>query len=436
MIRLNNQIKLKNITKVLGSRTFASSSSDFSSLIANSKNGIKVAALDSKKDGLMGSVSIVINAGSRFESLDNIGASHYLKAFGFRNSAKSTSFRKVREAELQGAILSSSVGRENVVYSVECFKQDIPYFLTNLSEMVTSTLYNPWEFDEINGLVHLESSIANANPQTFLTEKLHQAGFRSGLGNSIYASFPNQIEGSETVKAFSDSRIGSNTVAVVGTGIDSSELVKLVDSSVLSKLAAVNVSSSSPSKFHSGTESHTNVSGSVAHYALAFQASDPTTAALLSECLGTQSHLKWGNGTSPLSAIALKHGAQVNAFSSSYSDASIVGVMVSSSANNISEVVRLVAQAIKDMANGKISEATFGRALSSAKMRSHIATETQAGQRNALTNTVFGNSTISAQQLESASLQSALSAASTAFSVKPTVASLGSSMVIPYLDTL
>ncbi|KAJ1957993.1 ubiquinol-cytochrome c reductase core subunit 1 [Linderina pennispora] len=107
----------KAITKLaapIASRTYAS--------VASASNGIKVASVADASESPMASISLVINAGSRFETAENSGVAHYLKAFGFRNTQSRTSFRTVREAELNGASLTAEATRENIIYTVECFK--------------------------------------------------------------------------------------------------------------------------------------------------------------------------------------------------------------------------------------------------------------------------------------------------------------------------
>ncbi|OMH79295.1 Cytochrome b-c1 complex subunit 2, mitochondrial [Zancudomyces culisetae] len=113
----------RNTVKIGSSvRKYATTSG---SVVSKLSNGIKVAAADLNKEGSMGSISIVVKAGSRFEDANSAGAAHFFKAFGFRDSEKRTSFRKVREAELQGANLSAQVTRENVIFTVECLKVDM-----------------------------------------------------------------------------------------------------------------------------------------------------------------------------------------------------------------------------------------------------------------------------------------------------------------------
>ncbi|PVU86234.1 hypothetical protein BB561_006778 [Smittium simulii] len=414
-------------------RGFVSAASP-SSAFTTTKNGVRVAAIPDSVANQLASVSVVLNNGSRFETATSAGAAHYLKDFAFRNSKKRTAFRKIREAELQGAMLSSEVTRENIIYTIECLKQDVPYFLDQLAEMTTSTLFNEWEFDEIQGHVQLEADIARANPHTLVLENLHKAAFRSGLGNSLFASHTSPISSSSEVEEYFNARFGSNSVAVIGTGISSSDLASLVEQTQLSSLSNnAAVSQLSKSKFYQGAEIHVDASAEHTHYAIAFQAPNPSTASLLAEYLGTNSHVKWCNGISPLGSLSTKLNANISAFSQSYSDVSFVGVNVVASSENIASAVSATINQIKSSTNAsQLNAAAFERASSSSAMKAAIASETISGQRSTLSNAIFS----SEHKSDAVDANIFASAAASVFAQKPTVASVGNTLSVPYLDTL
>ncbi|OLY78719.1 Cytochrome b-c1 complex subunit 2, mitochondrial [Smittium mucronatum] len=426
-------LRLSSLKQSLKTRSFSSAAA------GGLKNNVKVVGLESQKPYELGSVSVVLNMGSRFEKPDQAGVAHYLKAFGFRNSKEKTGFRKVREAELQGAMLTSELTRENVIYTVECFKQDIPYFFEMINEMTTKTLFNSWEFEQVNSTVLLESSIAASNPLTVLSEQLHHAIYRTGLGNSLYASPSNSINSSEIVKNYLASRFTAENVAILGSGISTEQLSALVSSSDLSALPKGSSEAPAKSKFHAGSEIHTGSISEFSHYALAFEAPDAATARLLAEFLGSSSgHIKYSSGISPLSKVASEFpGSSVSSFTNSYSDSSIVGILVSSPSAQLRSVLDATVKQVRALADSQISPESFGRAVSCARMYylNNIA-ESASGTRAALASTAFSSPCTFSQQLDSASLPTLQAAVKSTFSSKPAAASVGNSMLTPYLDTI
>ncbi|PVV03963.1 hypothetical protein BB560_001539 [Smittium megazygosporum] len=414
----------------------SASTSGFST--ATTSNGIKVLsseALGSPASSQLASISVVLNNGSRFETPDSVGGAHFLKAFAFRNSEKSTGFRKVREAELQGAMVQSWLTREDVVYSIKCFKQDVPYFFERLAEASSNPLFNHWEFNEVSNLVKLESAFASSDPSTVVREKLFKAAYRAGLGNSIYASSSSPISSSSDVQSFFNARFSSDAIAVVGTGVSSAELLELVQKSPLANVKTVSLPSAPKSVFYSGSEIHTDSSSELSHYTLAYEVPDSGTGALLSHFLGTNPNVKWGSGLSPLGLLSVQHGFSAHAFSDSFSDSSIVGVHIVSEGSKLKSAVKLVSDTIKSFSSpNAITEDAFGRAIANASMTSACASESQGGILNSLVSSAFGAPTTS--DFSSASASSLSTAAASVFSKKPAAASLGNSLQVPYLDSL
>ncbi|KAJ2118567.1 ubiquinol-cytochrome c reductase core subunit 1, partial [Coemansia sp. RSA 921] len=123
--------------------------------VTSTANGIRVAATGG--DSGLATVSLVINAGSRHETVETAGAAHYLKAFGFRNTQGRTSFRTIREAELNGAQLTAEATRENITYRVQCFSDAVPYFVDVLGDIAAETRFAEHEFRDVERVVEFEA---------------------------------------------------------------------------------------------------------------------------------------------------------------------------------------------------------------------------------------------------------------------------------------
>ncbi|KAJ1945294.1 ubiquinol-cytochrome c reductase core subunit 1 [Linderina macrospora] len=422
----------KAITKLaapIASRTYAS--------VASASNGIKVASVADASESPLASISLVINAGSRFETAENSGVAHYLKAFGFRNTQSRTSFRTVREAELNGASLTAEATRENIIYTVECFKEAIPYFADVLGDIATATKYTEHEFRDIAKLVAFESLSARSSPATRLVEGVHQAAFRNGLGNSLYALESSPVASGDAVRQYAEAALTAGRVAIVGTGIDSAALAAIVSES---KLAAIPASSASTlstpaSKFNGGVQQIYDSASSVSHYALAFEgAQDASTTRVLANLLSGERRLKWNTGVSPLAKLAAEEGFGLQSFQSSYSDASLVGVVVSAPNAKIQEAVEKVARTIQTQIASPSAE-TVQRAVAAAKVDVSEALATRAGKRAALAQAAFGRAAEATESVDAAAAQAA-SAAAKAFKSKPVGAAVGLSQATPYVDTL
>ncbi|KAJ2394164.1 ubiquinol-cytochrome c reductase core subunit 1 [Coemansia sp. RSA 2559] len=423
-------LRVKSVAKV-ARRTYASVAS---APVVSTSNGIKVAAIEGDAEWQVASLSLVINGGSRFETPDNAGAAHYLKAFGFRNTQGRTSFRTVREAELNGATLTAEATRENITYTVQCFKNAVPYFVDVLADIASTTKYTEHEFRDISKAVAFESLSARTNPVSRLVDGIHQAAFRNGLGNSLYALPSSPVASGDAVRQYAQAAFASDRVAIVGTGIGAQQLADLVSQSSLSALEAQPKSlTTSASKFVGGTQQVYESASPVSHYALAFSA-EPAMAPVLASLLGAQKRMKWSIGVSPLAKLAASGGFEAEAFSFAYSDAGVVGVLVSAPTAQIKSAVEKVAAVIqKDIATA--GDEAVQRAIAAAKLDIAESLATLKGTQVALGHIALGQSAATLESVEMAA--SKLSKAAPAvFKSKPVAASVGLSQTTAYVDTL
>lgn len=83
-------------------------------------DSIPVAAND---DGApTSSITVAVRAGARYETSPGVASA--LKHFTFKSTAKRSALRVVRESELYGGLLSSSLTKENLLLTAEFLRGD------------------------------------------------------------------------------------------------------------------------------------------------------------------------------------------------------------------------------------------------------------------------------------------------------------------------
>ncbi|KAF9317137.1 ubiquinol-cytochrome c reductase core subunit 1, partial [Podila horticola] len=340
----------------------------YATAVTKTSNGVKIAALDESSP--TASVSLVINAGSRFEPKDKAGIAHFVKNYGFKNNGKRSAFRIARETELVGGVLSSNLGRETISFTAECLKEDVPYFVEVFGDLVAQTKFTEHELHSVATEVAAECHLAESTPEIAVIDALHNAAFRNGLGNSVYAASYSDIS-TEDLKKFASENFVANKVALVATGVSEAELKSLADSA-FSHVAAGSAAKAEGAKYYGG-DVRVAHSSSVGHVAVAFQGAaagtpDFYTAQVLRSLLGGDRFVKWStSGVSPLSAAAGKigHGAQISAFNYGYSDAGLFGVYAQASNKDITEAAKVAVASLKAAAKS-VSADEFKRALAQA----------------------------------------------------------------------
>ncbi|EAU87908.1 ubiquinol-cytochrome C reductase complex core protein 2 [Coprinopsis cinerea okayama7 len=397
-------------------------------------NGVKVAAVDNGTP--TSSLTVLVKAGSRYESKQ--GVANALKNFAFKSTSKRSALGTVRESDLYGGVLTSSLGREHLALTAEFLRGDEAFFLDVLTSYITSAKFTRHEFQEyVAPLIESDTAAANANPAIRAIELAHAVAFRNGLGSSLYApSHPDLYV--EDVKDFASSVFTKGNVAVIGTGIEQGTLSALVEKAFAN--AANAPAPSTPATTYYGGENRAQVSGGPQTVFIGFGQSGAPSAELatLAAHLSPSPSVKWSKGVSPLAA-AIPEGASVQSVYLPYTDASLVGLLVQApTAAGVKEAGKAAVQALKSAAAGVEQEQ-----LASAVAKARFAAASAVDSRQGLTATL-GPKVLAGGDASAASVVSAFDAvnasgftkaASALLAAKPTYVAVGDAS-LPYADEL
>ncbi|KAF9306613.1 ubiquinol-cytochrome c reductase core subunit 1 [Mortierella antarctica] len=401
----------------------------YATAVSKTSNGVKIAALDESSP--TASVSLVINAGSRFEPKDKAGIAHFVKNYGFKNNGKRSAFRIARETELVGGVLSSNLGRETISFTAECLKEDVPYFVEVFGDLVAQTKFAEHELHSVATEVAAECHLAESTPEIAVIDALHNAAFRNGLGNSVYAASYSDIS-TEDLKKFASQNFVANKVALVATGVSEAELKSLADSA-FSHVAAGSAAKAEGAKYYGG-DVRVAHNSSVGHVAVAFQGAAAGTPDFYTAQWST-------SGVSPLAAAAGKigHGAQISAFNYGYSDAGLFGVYAQASNKDITEAAKVAVASLKAAAKS-VSADEFKRALAQAKFETAARYESRTSTTEILAAQALQGHKITAEEslaaLDNVQAADVSNLAAKFLSSKPTTVVLGQASALPYPEAL
>ncbi|KAJ3218539.1 hypothetical protein HDU67_005098 [Dinochytrium kinnereticum] len=414
--------------------------------VSRTAGGVSIATLDGR--GPVSSLALVVAAGSRNESFDAPGTAHFLKTSIFRSVAGDNSARVVRELELRGNSMESAVTREHLIVSSTFLRDDLVDVVPLLVNHVFNPSFQPYEFLDAQPYVLSESAAALADPTTEVLDKLHQVAFRTGLGNSLFAS-PSSVNSLKraNLQEFAANYFTADRIALVGTGVAQDELAELLESS----LKSVSLSSTKPtvaaSQYFGGEARIEAGVKSTATYAIAFKSvsfSSPQYAAslVLRAALDGSRRLKWGAaGSSGLLSQASSADASVSAFNTSYTDAGLFGIIVQGSNSAVKGAAQKGIDALKAVASS-VSASTLEKAKKAAVLDSEAAL---FGSRDAATHEIGKNvlasgnySTVTelAAAISKVSPEEVSSLAKSLLSSKPSIAARGNLLKLPYSDEL
>jgi len=326
--------------------------------------GVKVATYD--EHGPVSSVTVIVKAGPRYETADAPGVSQLLKNLAVRYTKDTPTVRAVRETELRGNTLYATLDREHLALTAEFLRDDVVDVVPTLVSQVVNTRLQPWELLDARKTTVVESAGAAADPEVRIFDALHQAAFRSGLGNATVPTTP--AVGSITrahIRDFLAKNVSPANIAVVGTSVSHEDLTSLVSDALKGAqfLGSSQSATSSPSKYHGGEVRIEAGPKGTNHYVVAFPSAthaspDYHASLVLRGILGTASRVKWGtpSGTAGLLASAGSN-AKVAAFNAVYSDAGLLGFHVQGAGDDVRSAASKAYAALKQAASGVADDA-------------------------------------------------------------------------------
>ncbi|TFY68655.1 hypothetical protein EVJ58_g878 [Rhodofomes roseus] len=367
--------------------------------------GVKVAAVDNGEP--TSAVTFLVKAGSRFESKP--GVAHALKGFAFKSTEKRSFLGTIREAELYGGVLSTSLTREHLALTAEFLRGDEPLFVDIISSFIKSAKYTRHELDEY--------------------------------------VVPD-------VKAYAQNVFTPGNLAVLGTGIDAATLQKLVEQS-LGSLSSASAPTSSPSSYFGGeTRIEAHGAPETIFIGLGTTGAPSAELAVLSAHLDPTPSVKWSKGTSPIAA-GVPEGISVKTVLLPYSDAALYGILIQGeSTEGVKAAGKAAVAALK--ASGDLKGDDLKKAVAKAKFAAASALDGRDNLVFALGAQAFGSpasldSTISnldkvnasafskvryATPLKDVVLTIRVQAATSFVKAKPTYVAIGDIKRLPYADEL
>lgn len=212
-------------------------------------NGLTIVSLDNAAP--ISRVSVVVRAGSRFETPGQLGASHAIRNSVGLSTKSSTTFGITRNIDYLAGTLSASNSREEIIYSLQASRDVIGSVVGYLADSVSRPAFKPWELEDSAFRMTIDRHRMKADPASRIMELLHEAAFRGPLSNSLVS--PKFMVGKHDhnlLMTYVKNLYVTNGMAVVGLNIDHQQLIEEVEKSFEFNTAPAPAVPAS--KFHNG----------------------------------------------------------------------------------------------------------------------------------------------------------------------------------------
>ncbi|KAM9837161.1 cytochrome b-c1 complex subunit 2, mitochondrial isoform 2-T2 [Aulostomus maculatus] len=409
-------------------------------------SGLVIASLENYSPA--SKIGVFVKAGCRYETPDNQGVTHLLRLASNLTTKGASAFKICRGIEAVGGSLSVTSSRENMIYTIDCLRDDIDTVMEYLINVTTAPEFRRWEVSELRPRVSLDKARAGQSPQIAVIEGLHEAAYKNALCNSLYCPdhMVDSIKG-DHLHQFVQNNFTSARMALVGLGVDHTVLTQVGEQFLNIRSGAGTTGAKAQ---YRGGEIRLPSISSLVHSVVVSEASavgsgEALVFSVLQQLLGAGPHVKRGSGTSSkLVASVAKATADpfdVSTFNASYSDSGLFGVYTISQPGAAGDVIKAALAEVKSVADGGVTAADLTRAKAQLKAQFLMSLETSEGLledmgTQALAGGSYHPSEEICKNIDNISLTDVSNAAKKFVSGKKTMASSGKLTKTPFVDEI
>jgi len=182
-------------------------------------NGVTVIS-DDQSASPVATISVVVKAGSGYETHETHGAGHFLKFLALKSTQSLSALRVTRLIENHSAAFEVKATREAVTYTVTSLQEDVGPICEVLAAMMRPKAQE-YELRDQRPLVAASAAAHNGNSESRAGDLVHSAVFRGqGLGRSPVCPTYNQSLSSELLAEYVEKSYVGDRITVVGLGVD------------------------------------------------------------------------------------------------------------------------------------------------------------------------------------------------------------------------
>jgi predicted Zn-dependent peptidase len=317
------------------------------------------------------SLGFWFNVGSRDESFETNGITHFIEHMLFKGTKKRSAGRIATEIEACGGYLNAFTSKEQTCYYGRGLANHLAKTFDVISDMILNPSFKPGEIKKEAGVVIDELNDVQDNPEELIFEKFEEVIF---AGNSL--SYP--IIGTEkNILNFSQfdlfnfikNKYGNNRLVIAASGaVDHDKLLKLTDKYFNGDLGMSSVrrryfNTNNPVKMEFIDKEIQQVHAIIGKQTIGFKNEERIKAALLTQVLGE------GSSSRLFQAVRERNGIayQINSFLNSFYDVSSFGVYLSTNEKMIDKALGLIYKEFRKLREKKISHRELSKAKEALK---------------------------------------------------------------------
>ncbi len=135
------------------------------------------------------SIGAYVASGSRNESAEENGVSHFLEHMAFKGTTTRSAAEIAEEVEAVGGHINAYTAREQTAYYVKMLKEDTALGFDILGDILTHSVFEPEELERERGVILQEIGQANDTPDDIIFDHFQTTAYPSqSLGRPVLGS--------------------------------------------------------------------------------------------------------------------------------------------------------------------------------------------------------------------------------------------------------
>ncbi|MGL9732674.1 MAG: M16 family metallopeptidase [Wolbachia sp.] len=308
-------------------------------------------------------LNIRVGVGSRAESANQNGISHFLEHMAFKGTKTKTAFEIAKAFDDIGGVFNASTGRESTSYYAKVLKKNIKTGIDILVDILMNSTFPEDELEREKSVVTQEIFQTNDSPSDIIFDKYFEAAYKDQpFGRSILGT-------QDTVKSFTRKDLnsyineyyfGENMTFSVAGNVEHEEVVQLTKD-FLSKIHAKKLKKKENANYTGGEylehrkldQVHLLIGlPSVSRYDNRYQ-----TFQVLDSILGS------GMSSRLFQEVREKQGLvySVYSFNSSYTDTGILSIFAGTDSSNLNKLLKSITTELKKLSENNLKEEEVNR---------------------------------------------------------------------------
>ena len=314
------------------------------------------------------SVGAWVEIGTRHETPDLNGVSHFLEHMAFKGTARRSAQQIVEEIEAVGGHLNAYTSRENTAYFAKVLKDDVPLAVDIIADILLNASLDPEELARERAVILQEIHQAYDTPDDIIFDYFQETAFPDqAIGRPVLGSA--ELVGAmprETIAGYMREKYAPGSMVLAASGrIEHEAFLTLVEDAFGDHAGPMD-GATEPAAYRGG-DFRTARDLEQAHLVLgfdgvAFDDPDYYPLAVLSTVLGG------GMSSRLFQEVREKRGLvySIYSFSSSYLDGGLFGIYAGTGGDELRELVPLVCGELLKVGD-TVSEEELARARAQIK---------------------------------------------------------------------